>query len=92
MTSKKDILNIYYMDARCQLITIAAYLDRLDRHEGESDFREPALHNAIEAMLEPKEGETRAQAVLNALSDFSEKPAEKASIQFALGAPSGSAE
>ncbi len=87
MPSKKDILDIYYMDARCQLITIAAYLDRLDRHEGASDFREPALHNAIEAMLAPNNGDTRAQAVLNALSDFSQDPTEKATIQFAYGAP-----
>ena len=87
MPNKKDILDIYYMDARCQLITIAAYLDRLERHEGESDFREPALHQAIEAMLSPKAGETRAQAVLNALSDLSTEPVPEATIQFAHGAP-----
>ena len=32
MPNKKDILDLYFMDARYKLIDIAAFLDRLDRH------------------------------------------------------------
>lgn len=86
MPSKQDILDLYFMAARRDLIEIAAYLDRLDRHDGESDFREPALHNALEAMQNPG-NKSRAEAVLLALSDHSEQPIPAATIQGAFGAP-----
>ena len=86
MPSKQDILDLYFMAARRDLIEIAAYLDRLDRHEGESDFREPALHKALEAMLNPGD-KRRAEAVLLALSDHREDPIPAATIQGAFGAP-----
>jgi len=75
------------MDARCKLIEIAAYQDRVDRHEGETDFRHHEFLKALEAMQNPAEGETRVQAVLNSLSDHSDSPQDKATIQFAFGAP-----
>ena len=86
MPSKNDILDLYFMDARHKLIDLAAFLDRLDRHEGEADFRLPAFGQALEAMQNPG-NQTRAQAVLNCLSDHSVDPAEKATIQGAHGAP-----
>ena len=86
MPTKKEILDLYFMDARYKLIDIAAYLDRVDRHEGEADFRHTGFLRALEAMLDPGDS-PRAKAVLNALSDHSVEPAEKAEIQFAYGAP-----
>jgi hypothetical protein len=86
MTSKNDILDLYFMDARHKLIDLAAYLDRLDRHDGDADFRHDAFLRALEAMQSPG-NQTRAQAVLNCLSDHSTKPADQATIQFAHGAP-----
>ena len=86
MPSKKDILDLYFMDARCKLIDIAAFLDRIDRHEGDSDFRFEGFHQALQAMLDPGES-PRAEAVLNALSDHSTEPIPKATIQGAFGAP-----
>jgi len=74
------------MDARFKLLEIAAYQDRVDRHEGESDFRHEAFQQAIEAMLNPPEGMTRCQAVHHSFSDHSDEPKEKANIQFAFGA------
>jgi len=87
MPNKKDILDLYFMDARCKLIDLAAYLDRLDRHEGELDFRQAGFEKALEAMLSNPSDKTRVQAVLEALSDHSTTPEEKATIQFAYGAP-----
>ncbi len=86
MPNKKDILDLYFMDARYKLIDIAAFLDRVDRHEGEADFRHPAFLRALEAMLSPG-SEPRAKAVLDSLSDHSTEPSEKVEIQFAYGAP-----
>ncbi len=85
MPSKKDILDLYFMDSRYKLIDIAAFLDRMDRHEGEPDFRHHGFQKALEAMLQPG-NKPRAQAVLEALSDHSEKPIPKATIQGAFGA------
>ena len=86
MPTKKDIQDLYFMDARFKLLEIASFLDRVDRHEGETDFRFDGFHKALEAMLSA--GDTpRAQAVLEALSDHSEEPIPKATIQGAFGAP-----
>ena len=51
------------MDARFKLLEIASFLDRVDRHEGDADFRHPAFAKALGAMQNPPEGTTRAQAV-----------------------------
>ena len=51
------------MDARFKLLEIASFLDRVDRHEGDADFRHPAFAKALAAMQNPPEGTTRAQAV-----------------------------
>lgn len=85
MPSKQDILDLYFMDSRYKLIDIAAFLDRIDRHEGETDFRYDGFQKAIEAMLTSGD-KPRAQAVLEALSDTSEEPIPKATIQGAFGA------
>lgn len=74
------------MDARFKLLEIASFLDRVDRHKGEADFRHPAFAKALEAMRNPPTGTTRAQAVHLAFSDHSTEPAESAGIQFAYGA------
>jgi len=88
--SKKEIQDLYFMDSRFKLLEIASFLDRVDRHKGEADFRHPAFLNALEAMQNPPEGMTRAQAVHHAFSDHSTEPLEKANIQFAHGAVSES--
>ncbi len=87
MPTKKDIQDLYFMDARFKLLEIASFLDRIERHDGEADFRHPAFLNALQAMQNPPEGKTRAQAVHLAFSDHSTEPADSATIQFAYGAP-----
>ena len=87
MPDKQKIIDLYFMDARCKLLEIAAYQDRVDRHNGETDFRHDEFLKALAAMQNPPEGQTRVQAVLNSLSDHSEEPMDKATIQFAYGAP-----
>lgn len=91
MPTKKDILDLYFIDARHKLIDVAAFLDRIDRHEGDEDFRIDAMGKAIEAMLTPGD-KSRAEAVLLALSDPSTTPIEIAPMQGALGASNPSSE
>ena len=85
MPTKKDILDLYFIDARHKLIDIAAFLDRIDRHEGDLDFRQPAFLNAIEVMLQPGDL-PRAEAVLLSFSDTSESPISESPMQGATGA------
>jgi Mg/Co/Ni transporter MgtE len=85
MPTKKDILDLHFMDARYKLIDIAAFLDRIERHEGETDFRFDGLKKAIPILLSNEPN--RAKAVLEALSDHSTEPAERATMQGAFGAP-----
>lgn len=86
MPTKQDIQDLYFMDARFKLLEIASFLDRIDRSEGDADFRHPAFTKALEAMQNPPAGTTRAQAVHLSFSDHSTEPAEAAGIQFAYGA------
>ena len=85
MPTKKDILDLHFMDARCKLIDLAAFLDRVERHPGETDFRFDGLKKALPILLSDRPD--RAKAVLESLSDHSTEPAEKASFQGAFGAP-----
>jgi hypothetical protein len=87
MPTKKDLLDLHFMDARCKLIDLAAFLDRIERHEGEADFRLHGLKKALPILLSDHPG--RAKAVLESLSDPSTEPAEKATFQGAFGAPQG---
>lgn len=84
--TKTEIQDLYFMDSRAKLIDIASFLDRLDRMEGDPDFRHPAFMAALEAMQNPPKGRTRVQAVLESLSDHSTEPLETATIGFAYGA------
>lgn len=85
MPSKKDILDLHFMDTRCKLIDVAAFLDRIERHPGEADFRLDGLKKAIPILLSEEPG--RAKAILEALSDPSSDPIPEATIQGAFGAP-----
>lgn len=85
MPSKKDILDLHFMDARYKLLDIAAFLDRIERHPGEADFRLDGLKKALPILLSEQPG--RVKAVLEALSDSSNEPIEAATIQGAFGAP-----
>lgn len=87
--TRQQVLDLYFMDARCKLIEIAAFLDRVDRGSGPADFRFEAFRAAMGHLAagEP----TRASAILTSLSDTSVEPVEKAPGKGAVGAPPPSA-
>jgi hypothetical protein len=82
--TRQQILDLYFMEARAKLIDIAAFLDRVERSEGEADFRLKAFREALRELdgQEPQ----RAKQVLLALSDPTQEPIEKAPGKGAVGA------
>jgi len=72
------------MEARSKLIDVAAFLDRLDRAEGEPDFRLTAFNQALEQL---KSGnKPRVERVLATLSDPTTDPIPAAASKAACGA------
>ena len=82
--TRSEILDLYFVDARWKLVDIAAFLDRVERAGGESDFRLAAFRAALEHL---SNGETaKAKAVLRTLSDPTTEPLEVATTKGASGA------
>lgn len=88
--TRQQLLDLYFMDARSKLIDIAAFLDRVDRGEGEPDFRLEAFRKAL-AELSRRESD-RAEGVLMSFSDPTVEPIEKAPGKGAVGAWAGKVE
>ena len=87
MSEKKtNLVDLGFMDARIKLIDIAAFLDRVDRHDQSDDYRVSALKGAFPELLSSETG--RAARVLDLLSDQSTDPVSESKIQWAFGAPS----
>ena len=82
--NRKQLLDLYFLDARARLIDLAAFLDRMDRAKGESDFRLDALYRAL-AELQAN-ASRRAEQVLTILSDPSSEPIPMATTKAACGA------
>jgi hypothetical protein len=82
--TRQQVLDLYFMDARCKLIELAAFLDRVDRSEGEADFRLGALQKALPLLLSADSD--RARSVLLSLSDATTEPIFAASGKGACGA------
>jgi len=81
---RTELLDLYFMENRAKLIDIAAFMDRVDRGEGEADFRYAAFKEAMKA-LDRGDAE-RAKNVLLSLSDPTVEPIEKAPGKGAIGA------
>ena len=84
MPSKKELLDLQFIDARHKLIDVAAFLDRIERHPGEDDYRFDAIKKALPILLSDRPD--RARAILEAFSDHSTEIAENAAFQGAFGA------
>jgi hypothetical protein len=84
MPSKKELLDLQFIDARHMLINLAAFLDRIDRHPGGDDFRFAALKKAIPLLLADRPD--RARAVLESFSDHGYELPQTAPFQGATGA------
>ena len=85
--TRQQVLDLYFMDARFKLIELAAFLDRVDRGEGQADFRLDAFLKALRELDGNKPG--RAKQVLLAFSDPTTAPIAKAPGKVAVGAWQG---
>ncbi len=84
MPSKKELLDLQFIDARHKLIEIAAFLDRIERHPGDEDYRFTALKKALPILLTDQPD--RARAVLESFSDHTTEVSLSAPFQGAFGA------
>ncbi len=82
--TRQQLLDLYFMDARAKLLDLAAFLDRIDRGEGEPDFRLAAFRKALEELHSSEP--SRAKSVLMSLSDPTTEPIAKAPGKGACGA------
>ncbi|MGC8828225.1 MAG: hypothetical protein ACP5MG_01560 [Verrucomicrobiia bacterium] len=82
--TKKQVLDLYFLSARHQLIEIAAFLDRVDRAYGEEDFRIAAFKKALEEL--GKDKPERAKRLLELFSDPTSEPIERSDSKSAAGA------
>jgi hypothetical protein len=82
--TRQQVLDLYFMENRAKLIDLAAFLDRVDRAEGEADFRLAAFRQALGQLAggQPE----RARQVLLSLSDPTVEPVAQAPGKGASGA------
>lgn len=85
--TKNQVLDLYFLDARSKLIDLAAFLDRVQRAEGDADYRLAELRKAL-SVLEQDEPH-RAREVLLRLSDPTAEPMAAATTKAAAGAWAG---
>jgi hypothetical protein len=82
--TRRDVLDLYFMDARCKLIDLAAFMDRVERAQGSDDFRFEAFRQALKELDRGKSD--RAKRVLLSLSDPTMEPIAAATTKAAVGA------
>lgn len=82
--TRQQILDLYFMEARAKVIDLAAFMDRVERADGEEDFRMKAFREALKEL--EKGNSDRAKRVLLSLSDPTTEPIAEATTKAASGA------
>ena len=82
--NRQQMLDLYFLEARSKLIDVAAFMDRVERAEGEADFRFAAFRRALQELQSCESN--RAEHVLLSLSDPSFEPIPIATTKAACGA------
>jgi len=88
--TQQQVLHLYFLEARHQLVEVAAFLDRLERTGPPADFRARAFAEAIKILDGP--GKDKVKAVLLAFSDPTQEPIFVATTKAACGAWPGRGE
>lgn len=68
--SSQKVLDLYFLDNRCSLLEVAAFLDRIDRG-GAPDLADPrliAIKKALEVLNASSETPNRAERLLRLFS------------------------
>ena len=77
--------DLQFIAARASLLDLASFLDRVQRHGQQDDYRLAALREALPLLL--SEDPHRARRILESLSDPTTDPIPAATLQGAFGAP-----
>ena len=77
--------DLQFIAARASLLDLAAFMDRVQRHSQQDDYRLTALREALPILL--AEDPHRVRRILESLSDATPEPIPAATIQGAFGAP-----
>lgn len=87
--TRTQVINAYFLEHRAKLLDLAAYLDRLDRAQPESnepDFRDVAFDRCLAVLTDGQP--QRARRILELLSDHStDMPQSAEGMKGASGAP-----
>lgn len=75
MLKPKEVLDNYFLEARCQLLEIAAMLDRYDRSHDESasaedDGRVDLVYESLALLSQREVSPDRSEKLLNLFSDL----------------------
>ena len=81
---RRQLLDLYFLEARSKLIDLAAFLDRMERAEGEGDFRVDTLMQALDHLKQS--GGKRTERVLSTLSDPTTEPTPWVTTKATCGA------
>ena len=84
MSQQQPMLDLYFLEARHQLVEVAAFLDRVERAGEAADFRAQAFTRALAILSAP--GANKAREVLLAFSDPTIEPIAVATTKAACGA------
>lgn len=71
------------MEARAKVIDLAAFMDRVERANGDEDFRMKAFREALKEL--EKGNADRTKRVLLSLSDLTKEPIAAATTKAACG-------
>lgn len=82
--TRQQVLDLYFLEARSKMIDLGAFLDRIERAEGEADFRLQAFRRALAQITQDQPD--KAKRVLLALSDPTIEPIPAATTKAAIGA------
>ena len=77
--------DLQFIAARASLLDLAAFMDRVQRHGQQDDYRMTALREALPVLL--SEVPHRVRRILESLSDQTPEPIAAATVQGAFGAP-----
>lgn len=82
--TRTEVMDLYFADARSKVIDLAAFLDRVERADGEDDFRVRAFRAAVQHLISAQPD--KAKTVLLTLSDPTTEPSQFATTKGATGA------
>jgi len=82
--TRRQVLDLYFVEARSKLIDVASFLDRAQRADGTDDFRLRSFRAALSRLRSRRPD--RARRVLLSLSDPTTQPIPAAGNKSACGA------